>query len=216
MSNNVAVEFAVGQTNNIEAGFSVEQSQAINTEFTIDVAPKKVSQLENDLDFQTKEEVDTALEAKQDVLIAGDGITIEDNVISATATSAEWGLITGDIDDQTDLKNALDAKYDASNPDGYTSNVGTVTSVNNVSPDDDGNVTLSIPTDTSDLTNGAGFITGITSGDVTTALGYTPLSPSDIADSVDSSSTNLETVGAKLFYDTCGDIEATLNAIRGV
>ena len=31
-----------------------------------------------------------------------------------------------------------------------------------------------IPTDTSDLTNGAGFITGITSSDVTTALGYTP------------------------------------------
>ena len=31
-----------------------------------------------------------------------------------------------------------------------------------------------IPTDTSDLTNGAGYITGITSGMVTTALGYTP------------------------------------------
>ena len=33
---------------------------------------------------------------------------------------------------------------------------------------------ITVPTDTSDLTNGAGFITGITSGDVTTALGYTP------------------------------------------
>ena len=32
-----------------------------------------------------------------------------------------------------------------------------------------------IPTDTSDLTNGAGFITGINSSDVTTALGFTPL-----------------------------------------
>ena len=31
-----------------------------------------------------------------------------------------------------------------------------------------------IPTKTSDLTNDAGFITGITSSDVTTALGYTP------------------------------------------
>lgn len=37
----------------------------------------------------------------------------------------------------------------------------------------------SIPTDTSDLTNGAGYITGITSGDVTTALGYTPYSNSN-------------------------------------
>lgn len=37
----------------------------------------------------------------------------------------------------------------------------------------------SIPTDTSDLTNGAGYITGITSGDVTSALGYTPYSNSN-------------------------------------
>lgn len=39
---------------------------------------------------------------------------------------------------------SLEGKYDASNPNGYTSNVGTVTSVNNVSPVN-GNVTLSIP-----------------------------------------------------------------------
>lgn len=34
--------------------------------------------------------------------------------------------------------------------------------------------TSAIPTDTNDLTNGAGYITGITSGDVTNALTYTP------------------------------------------
>ena len=33
---------------------------------------------------------------------------------------------------------------------------------------------ITVPTDTSDLTNNAGYITGITSGDVITALGYTP------------------------------------------
>lgn len=38
---------------------------------------------------------------------------------------------------------------------------------------------ITVPTDTSDLTNGAGFITGITSGDVTTALGYTPYDASN-------------------------------------
>lgn len=37
-----------------------------------------------------------------------------------------------------------------------------------------------------------------------------------IAASVSSSSTNAEVVGAKLFYDTVGDIESTINAIRGV
>lgn len=34
---------------------------------------------------------------------------------------------------------------------------------------------ITIPTNTNQLTNGAGFITGITSGMVTTALGYTPV-----------------------------------------
>lgn len=37
-----------------------------------------------------------------------------------------------------------------------------------------GAVDLTVPTDTEDLTNGAGYITGITSSDVTTALGFTP------------------------------------------
>ena len=87
------------------------------------------------------------------------------------------GYITGIT--STDVTNALGyTPYDSSNPNSYTSNVGTVTSVNNVSPVS-GNVTLSIPTDTSDLTNGAGYITGINSSDVTTALGYTPYDSSN-------------------------------------
>ena len=35
----------------------------------------------------------------------------------------------------------------------------------------------------------------------------------DIATAVDSSSTNTQSVGAKLFYDTCGDIETLINAL---
>ena len=42
-------------------------------------------------------------------------------------------------------------------------------------------------------------------------LGF--LDSSDIATSVSSSSTNAETVGAKLFYDTVGDIESLLQAV---
>lgn len=38
-----------------------------------------------------------------------------------------------------------------------------------------------IPTNTNQLTNGSGFITGITSGNVTTALGYTPINPNGSA-----------------------------------
>jgi hypothetical protein len=52
--------------------------------------------------------------------------------------------------------------------DTFTANSSTNTTVN-----------ITVPTDTSDLTNGAGYITGITSGDVTTALGYTPYNSSN-------------------------------------
>ena len=37
-----------------------------------------------------------------------------------------------------------------------------------------------------------------------------------IVSSVSSSSTNADAVGAKLFYDTCGDIETLINALWGV
>lgn len=41
----------------------------------------------------------------------------------------------------------------------------------------------------------------------------TALQQTDIVSSVDSSSTNTKAVGAKLFYDTCGDIETLINAL---
>ena len=52
--------------------------------------------------------------AKQDELTAGANITISNNVISATGvlSSVVWGQIGGSLTDQTDLKNALDAKQD--------------------------------------------------------------------------------------------------------
>lgn len=103
--------------------------------------------------------------------------------------------------------------YDTSNPAGYTSNVGTVTSVNNVAPVN-GNVSLSIPTvNNATLTiqkNGTNVatFTANASSNVTANIGV----PNTVS-SVSSSSTNADAVGAKLFYDTCGDIEALINAL---
>ncbi|MBO7696940.1 MAG: methyl-accepting chemotaxis protein [Methanobrevibacter sp.] len=48
-------------------------------------------------------------------------------------------------------------------------------------------VNVTVPTDTSDLTNSAGYITGITSTDVTTALGYIPYNSTNPAGYVTSS-----------------------------
>ena len=85
----------------------------------------------------------TSANAGTGISITGSGANV---VISSTQSSATWGNITGTLSNQTDLQNALNLKYDASNPNGYTSNIGTVTSVNNTSPDDNGNVNLNIPT----------------------------------------------------------------------
>jgi len=71
--------------------------------------------------------------------------TYFDYVVSNGASgSTEWGGISGVLSNQTDLQSALNGKYDSSNPNGYTSNIGTVTSVNNITPVN-GNVTLEIP-----------------------------------------------------------------------
>lgn len=55
---------------------------------------------------------------KQDKLTAGSGISISNNVISATgggvADSVAWGHITGTMADQTDLSTALGNKVDSS------------------------------------------------------------------------------------------------------
>ena len=52
----------------------------------------------------------TDLNTKQDKLTAGTGIKIENNVVSNTQTSANWGNITGTLSNQTDLQNAFNKK----------------------------------------------------------------------------------------------------------
>ena len=137
-------------------------------------------------DYVSAAELESALLEKQDLIIelseirqgAALGATAVQPVdLAPVATSGDYddlnnkptiptdtcdltnnaGYITGIT--SGDVTTALGyIPYDASNPSGYTSNVGTVTSVNNVNPVS-GNVTISIPTATSDLTNDSGFIT---------------------------------------------------------
>lgn len=51
----------------------------------------------------TLDVLNSGLQTKQNKLIAGTGIKIENDTISSTVNSAEWGNITGDITQQTDL-----------------------------------------------------------------------------------------------------------------
>lgn len=85
------------------------------------------------------------------------GITSSDVITALTYTPYNGatnpnGYITGIT--SSDVTTALGyTPYNSTNPSGYTSNVGTVTSVNNTQPDANGNVSLSIPTAISDLTD---------------------------------------------------------------
>lgn len=74
-----------------------------------------------------------------------------------------------------------------------------------LTPDANKAVNITVPTDTGDLTNNAGFITS-------SALnGYQ--TTSNLVTSVSSASTDSQYPSAKLFYDTCGDIETLINAL---
>ena len=84
--------------------------------------------------------------------LADTSIQPNDNI---TLLNNNAGFITGI--DSTDVITALGyTPYNSTNPAGYTSNVGTVTSVNNTQPDANGDVTISVTsganTDLSNLT----------------------------------------------------------------
>ena len=105
---------------------------------------------------------------------------------AATTISGYGDIVTHDADEfaeadhthsqyltgitSSDVTTALGfTPYSNTNPNGYTSNQGTVTKVNNTSPDANGNVTLSIPSAVTEstvsgwgFTKNAGTITGIT------------------------------------------------------
>lgn len=91
--------------------------------------------------------------------------------------------------------------YAASNPSGYQANVietvqknGTALTVTNKT------VNVTVPTNVSDLANDSGYITGINSSDVTTALGYTPYNSSNPSG-----------------YQTAGEVTTAINtAIAGI
>lgn len=126
-------------------------------------------------------------------------ITAASNGSAAAAGVSSFNTRTGDITlSSTDVTSALGfTPYDATNPAGYTSNAGTVTSVGGTgtvsgltltgSISTAGNLTLggTLALTSGDVTgalgftpynvtNPAGYISGITGGNVTTALGYTP------------------------------------------
>lgn len=124
-----------------------------------------------------------------------------DAILELNPTGASWGSITGNIENQTDLKEALDEKANVSaveiiaeNVSQNTSNISDINNTLNSFGDivtydassfatkNQGELadTALQPNDNiTELNNNAGYITGIDSEDVTTALGYTPYNSSN-------------------------------------
>jgi hypothetical protein len=166
-------------------------------------------------------EAEATVANKQDLLTsanAGTGISITGSganvLISNTQTSAEWGNINGTLSDQTDLQNALNNLSGGidSNHQAISSINQTISTYGNIVTHNTSEFatasqgaladTALQPNDNiSELYNNVGYITGITSLDVTTALGYTPYNSSNpsnyqtatqVANSIATETTNRE------------------------
>lgn len=123
------------------------------------------------------------------------------------------GFITGIT--SADVTTALGyTPYNSSNPNGYTSNVGTVVSVNNTPPDGNGNVTISIPTSISDLIDDtsttpidkADTLTGLTA--TITELNYCDGVTSDIQTQLNGKQATIDS-SHKLSADLVDDTSTT-------
>jgi len=127
-------------------------------------------------------------------------------LVYGASAGTNWGNLTGNIDLQLDLKAALDAKYNASNPSGYQTAAQVITALSGYATQSwvtaQGYLTSYSETDpifgaspaagitNTHITNWnsaygwgnhalAGYLTAITSGMVTGALGYTPYNSSN-------------------------------------
>lgn len=103
--------------------------------------------------YTTETYVDTELDKKQDKLVSGTTLkTVNNHSL----------LGSGNIDTE------------------YTAGTGISITSRAISVDSTIAKKSEIPTNNNQLTNGAGYITGITSGDVTTALGFTPANSANL------------------------------------
>ena len=107
--------------------------------------------------YYTKSEADSKF-VEQTTTVNGKALSSD-----ITLTASDVGALPDSTVIPTVNNATLTIQKNGTTVDTFTANSATNTTVN-----------ITVPTDTNDLTNGAGYITGINSSDVTTALGYTP------------------------------------------
>lgn len=191
--------------------------------------PTKTSDLTNDSDFvedasyvHTDNNYTTAEKNKLAGIAAGAEVNVQANWTQTTTTADDY------IKNKPTLATvATSGSYnDLSNkPTIPTVNNATLTiqkngsTVNTFTANASSNVTanITVPTQTSELTNNSGFLTsstGVTSVNGNTGAVTGLQTTSNLVTSVSSSSTNSQYPSAKLFYDTVGDVESVLQTLN--
>lgn len=191
--------------------------------------PTKTSDLTNDSDFvedasyvHTDNNYTTAEKNKLAGIAAGAEVNVQANWTQTTTTADDY------IKNKPTLATvATSGSYnDLSNkPTIPTVNNATLTiqkngsTVNTFTANASSNVTanITVPTQTSELTNNSGFLTsstGVTSVNGNTGAVTGIQTTGNLVTSVSSSSTNSQYPSAKLFYDTVGDVESVLQTLN--
>ena len=196
----------IGVTDGTNTVYTQTDTGVINISTLLPTVPTNVSAFTNDAGYITS----SAL-----------------NGYATESWVGQQGYITGIT--SSDVTTALGyTPYDASNPSGYTSNVGTVTSVNNTSPDSNGNVAITIPaaqvnSDWNAVSGVAQILNKPTLATVATTGAYSDLSgtPSlsgyqttaNLVTSISSLTTDSQYPSAKCVYDIIGDVETLLSQV---
>lgn len=122
---------------------------AIKAYFSLNYVPTKLSELQNDTDFQ-------------------DGDDVADAISTHNTSEEAHPYIQGLIDATAPNDGTLTIQKNGTTVGTFSANQSENETVN-----------ITVPTNNNELTNGAGYITGINSTDVTSALGYTPYNSSN-------------------------------------
>ena len=100
---NLVAEFEINNVE-LEAEYELSENQHIDADFVINAAPEKVSQLENDLNYQTKEQVQEAIQAESTVIngrIDEEVARLEDEIEQSVTTVVGSDLIGIETQNQT-------------------------------------------------------------------------------------------------------------------
>lgn len=100
---NLVAEYEINNIE-LEAEYDLSENQHIDADFVINAAPEKVSQLENDLNYQTETQVQEAIQAESTVInghIDEEVARLEDEIEQSVTTIVGSDLIGVDKQNQT-------------------------------------------------------------------------------------------------------------------